>query len=340
MAERVLVPFEKSDVLLLLEDLRKMYMGASSQLTLLGRQASPYPLMRTAGRVIRGLPVLDSRLRFLEPIPHRRRVAAVDASIKTLFDLGAARVVESKVVAGVWKGFERYVVLGPYKRLALVRDRVEAGEWLLRIELELALRVLQRLGPSDYLLLDRALVAPPSLRDSTQRVFRKLERLASAKGVALVGIVKRSRLKLNTGESLIGYVVALAERRLPGVAWYYHPVFKESLLPEWMLGDVFVVRFSELAEGAFRVDVSRRYLSSRDWERVMGELAFVQDLATPGYPYPLKAVHDMARIGDHEAELDKLRILEILRSEGLEHYFLADLKSATFKERSLWGELG
>jgi len=339
LVEKLLVPFEASDVFLLVEKLRAMYSEGDARLTLAGIKAKPYPILRIGGRLVRGLPVSDSRLKYLEPIQHRRRVAAVDASIKTLFDLGSARIVESKVVAGVWRGFERESVIGPYKRLALVRDKEEAGEWLLRVELEFAYRVAQRLRAGDYLLLDRGLAIPPYLKDSTVRTFNKLERLLVSKGVVLVGISKKCRIKLNTGESLIGYVVSLAERRLPGVSWYYYPVFSESAMPEWMYGEIVIAKFSEFSEAAFRVDLSEQCLRTRDMERVMGELAFIQDLATPGYPYPLKAVHDMSRIGDHEADLDRLRLLEIIRREKLDKFFAADLQSTAFKEKYLWGDL-
>jgi len=339
MVETLAVPFESSDILIIVEKLRKMY-GETAQMTMLGNLAEPYPILRVGKRAVRGLPVSDSRLRYFEPIPFRGRVAAVDASIKVLFDLGTAKIVESKVAAGVWRGFEREFTLGPVKRLALIEDKREAGEWLLRLELEFALRISHRLSYGDYLLLDRGLLCPPFLKSSTRRIFEKLDRTMASKGGVLVGVVKRSGMSLNTGESVVGYVASLAESRLPGVAWYYHPLFKESALPGWVLGDISIVKFSELSDAAFRVDISWSSLAARDLERIIGELGFIQDLATPGYPYPLKAVHDMSLISEHEVDLDRFRLLDRLLKEGFEGKLRADMRVSTFKERYFWGSLG
>ncbi|RLE70155.1 MAG: hypothetical protein DRJ37_06940 [Thermoprotei archaeon] len=62
----------------------------------------------------------------------------------------------------------------------------------------------------------------------------------------------------------------------------------------------------------------------------------MQDLATPGYPYPLKAVHLESRITDSELEIDRAMFLEILKEEGLYEEFISDLHGADFKERHLW----
>ena len=329
--------FSKPDLLMVLDRLREIY-GLDGAPLLPEVSRKPRPVLMLGGRRVLGPPIDPSRLRYLEPLPHRRKVLAVDASAKVLFDLGPFKLVEAKVVVGIWRGLSRLYVYGPKKRLALISSREEGAEWLLRIEVEAAAKLSKHLGRGDYVLLDRSLSAPPMLRRSTRELFDKLDRKLSSRGAVLVGITKRSRLSLNTGEGLIGYLISLADRVYKGLPWYYHPVFREVELPPWFLGDLAVAKFSEACENAFRVDISRRALEDRPVSVVVAELAYLQDMATPGYPYPLKAVHDMARISEHELGVDRLLFLEALSEVGLEKRFLASVRSASFKERYLWGD--
>ena len=158
-------------------------------------------------------------------------------------------------------------------------------------------------------------------------------------GMTLVGIPKNSRLPLDTGENLLGYLSKMAGRRLRGVGWFYYPVFRPERLPAWMLGEVSIVKFSGMDDSVFRVDLSRRALVRRDPEDILGELAFLQDFAVPGYPYPLKAVHEESRMSQGEVELDRLLLMEMLGKEGLETSVLVDSRSVNFKERVIWGEV-
>ena len=58
----------------------------------------------------------------------------------------------------------------------------------------------------------------------------------------------------------------------------------------------------------------------------------------PGYPYPLRAVHEMAKISENELEVDRMLFLEILKDKSFEKDFLSDLKSSSFREKYLWGD--
>ena len=333
--------FEKADVELLIEKLRRVYEEERRyvQLTLDGRVVvKPVPVLRAFGRVVRGVPVDDSRLRVLEPLPHRKPILAVDASVKVLFNLGSSKIIVSKAVALIYEGFERVEKMW-VKRIGLVESKFQAGEWLLRVEFELALTALRKLRGGGYLLLDRSLLVPPILRPSTRGLVKRVERRAASSGVVLVGIPKTTRLSLDTGESFLGYLARVAERRMRGAAWYYYPIFKPDSLPAWVLGELAIVKFSELSDSVFRIDISKRSLLYRDCEEVLREIAFLQDLGVPGYPYPLKAVHEESRMNSNEVELDRLLLLEYLKREGLDTRVLVDSKSVSFKERCLWGEV-
>ena len=335
------VGFERADVEVVAERLRRLFdeRRRAVQLSLDGTLVTkPVPVLNLFGRVVRGLPVDSSRLRVLEPQPHRKLVVAVDASARVLFNLGSAAVVGGRVVAVAFRGLRR-VWERAAKRVALVSSRLEAAEWLARVEYEAALRALAEVGGPGYLLVDRSLVVAPLYRLSTRELIRRVDVRASALGLALVGVPKRTRLALDTGEGALGYISALAERSVGRTAWYYHPLFREESLPPWMLGSPAAARLSELSASALRLDVSRRALARYEVGEVLGEVAALQDPALPGYPYPLKAVHEASRVDERELEADRLVLLEELRSWGVGERLLREaLAYSSFKERSIWGD--
>lgn len=333
--------FERADVEILAEKLRRIFEEKRryAQVTLDGTVvAKPVPVLTLFGRVVRGLPVDQSKLRVLEPLPHKKLAAAVDASAKVLFNLGSAVVLESKVVAVAYRGAKR---VGEWsaKRVAIVSSKLEAAEWLARVEYEAALRVLAELAGPGYLLLDRSLTAAPLYRPSTRELIARVERRALAAGLVLVGIPKRTKLALDTGEGALGYIARMASKCLGRSAFYYYPLFREGSLPPWMLGSPAVAKLSELSESVLRVDASRRALAKLECGEVLGEVAFLQDPSSPGYPYPLKAAHEGSRIGASELELDRMALAELLREWGVGDLLLAHSAAySSFKDRSLWGD--
>jgi len=335
------VGFERADVELLAQRLRRIFEERQRvvQLSLDGTVVTkPVPTLRLFGRVIRGLPVDASKLRVLEPIPHRKLVVAVDASAKVLFNLGPFLIVESRVVVVAFRGARR-VGERTAKRVALVSSRFEAAEWLTRIEYEAVAKALPSLGGGGYLLVDRSLVVSPLYRPSTRELVRKVERAALSLGLIPVGIPKRTRLALDSGEGALGYIANLAERSLRGVPWYYYPLFKPESLPPWVLGAPAVAKLSELCSSVLRVDISRAALTRYECGEVLGELAALQDPSSPGYPYPLKAAHEASRIGESEVEADRIVLVELMKEWGVGGRLLADAAAyASFKDRSLWGD--
>jgi len=329
------------DLRMLVDKLRKIYGKNRRRIeyTLFGEPIfSPYPIIRLRNKIIRGYPISDSRLHYLEFIPHRHRVFTLDSSLKMLFNLGPYKIIIAKIVAGIWRGFNKIVDFNPIMRINMVENRREAAEWLLRIELEAFLNIVDRIGFNDYCILDRGLMALPAFKKSTRELIERLDKIVSAKGGILVGISKASQLSLNTGQGLLGYLVYFANKRLPKTPWYYYPIFRTSSLPSWYIGDICVVKFSHEVENVFRIDVSRNSLYRTDIKHILGEIAFLQDPGIPGYPYPVKSVHDEAKIGRDEYEIFKHRFMEILEEEGILKQFLADIDSVSFREKFLLGD--
>jgi len=341
MTESILLGFRRSDIALIFDKLRKIYVDNRRiiQYTLEGYPIlNPYPVLKIKNKEVKGVVIQREYFRYLNEIPHNKKILSVDASIKVLFNLGTMRIVEAKVAAGVWQGLNKAKIRGPVKRLTIIEKKEEAAEWLMRIEFEEIMKLSYLISPGDIVILDRSLSIPPLLKKSTRNLVETLDKIVSSKGGILVGLTKSSKLSLNTGESVVGYLINLGEKIYRGLPWFYHPLFREDSLPKWFLGDIVVAKLSELGENAFRIDISRKSLKRYSIEEILGKLSFVQDIAIPGYPYPLKAVHELAKISDNELEVDKMLFLDILKDKSFENDFLSDLKSANFRERYLWGD--
>ncbi len=322
---RTISAISRADAEALVSKLRALYLSARA--TPLGR-----PRLRLGGTVLEGPPIDRCRVRYLEPLPSRATFAAVDASIRALLDLGSCIVVAAKVAAAAWRRGARVYSPDPRVRVTAVGGRREAGDWLARVELEEALRLLRRLRGGDYLLLDRGLVAHPRVSEATRSLALRVVGEALEAGVRVVGVPKRCSAKLSGGASAVGVIARLASERFPEMPWYYYPLFSRG---GPLLGDVAVAKFSEECDAAFRVDLAIG--DDCDVGVALGEVAYVQDSCLPGYPHPLKAVHEEARMSEHEVECLRGAVLELLEAEGVLDELAGGLSLLSFKERYLWG---
>jgi len=318
------------DVKILVEKLSEMYRrGAGGvQLTLEGTPAKPYPVAKIHGARIRGPPISESRFRVVDELPHNFHVVSVDAAARILFDAGSYKILSAKVVAGVWRGVERVKLVGPYKRIQLFESLKEAGSWLAEVELEAALRLVREY-PSAFILFDRPLVFTPESRSS--RAYSMLLK----RTWRVIGVPKSTSLRVSTGESLLGYLLRLGEKYFKGLPWVYHPVLENPRVQPGGLA----VSVARLSPGAppFRVDAPYALAERLDAEEVAGMLAYLQDFSSPGYPLPLKIVHELSRISQDELDLDRSLLLEDLSLSGVSTRMLEDAAGSEFKSRFIWG---
>jgi hypothetical protein len=318
-----------ADVKALVERLVEVYRrgGGPVQLTLTGEPARPYPVLKVCGRVVRGPPISETRFRTVEEIPHSMPVLAVDAAARVLFDAGAYKIVAAKVVAGVWRGLERVRIFGPVKRVAMFESLRDAGDWLASVELEAAYK-LSREHPGAVVLLDRPLSFPPGTL--SHRLFSSL----LERNWRVVGLPKSTGARVSTGEGLASYLSKLADKVLKGLPWAYYPVAEQPKLG-------LAVAAVRLAPGApvFRLDLAWRLAEAYDVVDVAGALAYLQDFSSPGYPLPLKMVHELSRISGDELEMDRALFLEEVSHAGLAGDILEDAGGSEFKAKYLWGGL-
>lgn len=318
------------DVKMLVERLAEMYrIGKKSvQLTLEGEPARPYPLAKIRGVRVRGPPISESRFRILDEIPHNFPVISVDAAARVLFDAGTYKIIAAKVVAGVWQGVERIRLVGPYKRIQLFDDLRSAGDWLAEVELEAVLRLVREY-PNSFVLLDRPLVFSPGTR--AEKAYIMLMR----RNWRIIGMPKSTSLRVSNGESLVGYLYRMGERYFKNLPWVYYPVVETSNLQKGGLS-ISVARLSERAP-PFRIDTPYDMAERLDAVEIAGMLAYLQDFSSPGYPLPLKIVHELSRISDDELELDRSLLVEDLSLSGVSTRMLEDAAGSEYKNRYIWG---
>jgi hypothetical protein len=207
------------------------------------------------------------------------------------------------------EAYQRLVGIAPTEvpELDKILDRLRLfAEWGLVREL------LNNLHSGDVILVDgslRASIVPP------YELLLEITQTASQKNIHLIGVTKTSTLYWGKKSPLIPMVVKTAERLCPRSKWFCRLSDMDLALknPNWF-GTIYVSKLKTSSDYAFRVDVNR--FDSIGPQKVFSCLSYLSsDPAFLGYPYPLAAVHNRARILGSEVEDVKYR----LQSKALEN---------------------
>jgi len=151
----------------------------------------------------------------------------------------------------------------------------------------------------------------------------------------VVGMPKSSSIRLSSGESALGYVSRLGSKMFRDMAWSYYPLIEDEKLG---IG-IGAVKLSPSGP-VFRLDVAWELSLRADFEYLSGMLAYLQDFTSPGYPLPLKIVHNLSRISDDELSMDRELLLEelgISSKASIASKLLEDSGGSEFKAKYLWG---
>jgi hypothetical protein len=176
------------------------------------------------------------------------------------------------------------------------------SEWRLTQEL------LEELAEGDMILIDgslKASIAPPYhfLLQFTQK--------ARDKGIHLVGVTKTSTLYWGDKAPLIPAVMKRGERFHPKAKWFcqlsdrmnrdIHVTDQFHDITSSYFGKIFVAKLKASSDYGFRIDVNK--FDPVDANLIFSYLSHLSgDPAFLGYPYPLAAVHNIARITVAEIE--------------------------------------
>lgn len=277
-------------------------------------------------------PPLAADLRFepLDATDDPGRAAAVDAGQTIVVDLGTVGVVALRAgytIREAGDGYEDVVALdtahavsrrtadeqwrrfvAPYAWGRDLEPPLAAGTqwvhaWLESeravAEMDAALRALRRLRAGDLLLLDGSLDNELPHAD----LMRHVADAARREGVHLVGVTKDTGLSFG---GILPFTLELEEAAQRAAA--PSRFFVDATRPLARAGPfhTYGVRMDPRSP-VYRVDVAR---DAANPEGVLGRiLALANDVAYPGYPYPLARIHQRVHYAEDEA-LDLKRQLE------------------------------
>jgi hypothetical protein len=171
--------------------------------------------------------------------------------------------------------------------LQIAKADFENATDLCRAELEqkLVFDLAKKLGKDDIILKDGLL--PEGLPASP--IF--------------IGIAKSSRLRTETGRSLLGWINELAAKQLPNKRWYQRISDGEV-----------IVKLHEKSPLCYRAQIR----NSADQERTIASLAyFSSDPELIGYPYPLLKADKVARFRDGERLFERNRTRSLAKRMGI-----------------------
>jgi hypothetical protein len=173
-----------------------------------------------------------------------------------------------------------------------------------------ALSLLKEMKEGDVLLLDALLCAE---LPGEEKILKRLFSSAAERGVSLIGVAKTSRLRTQSGRSMIGYLNEVG----PGHPWTHELGSKDPYK------DV-VVKFHTKSEYCYRCHVIGEGLGVA--------AACSNDPELIGYPYPLLRVDKLARISSHEKEAERRGVRVLARKLGVDS-FEYDVRSQNFHEK-------
>jgi len=117
-----------------------------------------------------------------------------------------------------------------------------------------------------------------------------------------VGIAKSSRMRTETGRSMLGWINEASSRQMPNKKWLKK------------LDGEFVVKFHEKSSLCYRTQV--RNIETP--EKVIATLAyFSSDPELLGYPYPLLKADKLARFRNGEKAFERSRVKSLARRMGI-----------------------
>lgn len=272
----------------------------------------------------------------IELRPSKRKIYAVDGGSSIIYD-GGSRTIAKIKIASVGFSQEKKILeevaesvvgsvmsndciqiktnpknLFPNENLPLSKiDEVQntvrsAMEWQQLLELS------KTCEEGSILLADSALT---STSKQDRKLLENLQKETKNKNIILMGVCKTSRLRTNTGRSLIGYLNQLSDKG----SWYYVPVFESE--NENYFGKTFIVKFHPKSRFCYRVDLEKsvaQELSNEKLKEIFGTVAYyASDPELIGYPYPLLKADKLARLREDEKLKGNQNVLMLSEKMGL-----------------------
>lgn len=263
------------------------------------------------------------------------RTLAVDASLKSILDCGAFVVVMIKVAYEVWQLGSRRVREGIETHIEVIRSMEAARKKMAILEFELAARATSYLSAGDVALLDRPLCLPPRPAPRLKQSLENLVSNLSAGGISFLGVCKSSRLSVEGGAPLIGYLLHHAAKMGVKRSWVYYPLTETTNLTLSRLGWPCIAALDANEDFAFRIDLDPSVTDADGATQLLASVSALGDRFAYGYPYPLRSVHEASAISHTEVDICRQRLLEAASRRGVYPNLRYALKATSFREEVL-----
>lgn len=235
--------------------------------------------------------------------PLNARLSAVDGGSACLIDGVTFVVVAIRTGHVTFDGPRRTGDDLSAVRLRWMESRAEDLSYLVshtreRMEVQQALRAIERLNPGDSIVMDGSLPAKPD------EAWKALYDAAIERGVYLMALSKRT--SLSVGRWPVAPLATSTSRRTGIKAPWYVSLGTDDV-------STYLVCLHPFTNWVFRVDVLG------DSPTPLGCLIrYSTDALYPGYPYPLAAAHNMVTLSRGEVDY----IMGVLRTSlGMERMY-------------------
>ena len=187
-------------------------------------------------------------------------------------------------------------------------------------EWQLASCVAKELGAEDMIIIDGTLQT--SFKGES-KYLGALVKTTRERDVLLTGLSKTSALFTDTGLSLLGAVIKIAEESSVQGPWYL-PIARASTDDHNAV--ITVAKLHQMAEHIFRFEMNAdqyEQLDAGEVENVFASLAAnACDLSFPGYPYGLIDADQFARVTDRDISHYQAIMLSEMSKMGKRQKFL------------------
>lgn len=263
------------------------------------------------------------------------RTLAVDASLKSILDCGAFVVVLIKVAYEIWQLGSRRVKEEIETHVEVIRTMEAARKKMAILEFELADKAAGHLSAGDVALLDRPLCLPPRPSPRLKQSLQKLATNLEAEAIGFLGVCKSSRLGVEGGAPLIGYLLHQASAIGVKRSWFYYPLTESMASKPQRIGRPSVVALDANEDFAFRIDLGSNSTDVEQAALLLGSVSSLGDRFAYGYPYPLRSVHEASAISRTEVDICRHRLLEAASKRGVYPNLRYALKATSFREEVL-----
>lgn len=148
------------------------------------------------------------------------------------------------------------------------------------------------------------IVMDGALEPDNEKEKEIIENIEKSKST-IIGFCKTSRIRTNTGRSLLGVINTLGDKK-----WYYYPIFENEMLIRTI-----ITKLNKHAKFCNKVQLFKK---THDFNKILNILAyFASDSEMLGYPYPLVKVDKIARITSFEKKRETAVLERVLKQTAL-----------------------